>query len=61
MPVAADHGLDGAAARRDLEQGHALARAQLDGVYQEMPSQYRAPGCADGGPLDLRPDDARFP
>jgi hypothetical protein len=42
-------------------QGQALARAQFDGVYQEMPSQYRSPGCADGGPLDLRPDDARFP
>ena len=43
------------------EQGHALARAQFDGMYREMPGQYQADGCADGGPLDLRPDDQRFP
>jgi hypothetical protein len=43
------------------EQGRAMARAQYDGVYQEMPDQYRHPGCVDGGPLDLHPDDPRFP
>jgi hypothetical protein len=43
------------------EQGHAMARAQFDWMYQEMPAQYRAGGCADGGPLDLRPQDRRFP
>jgi hypothetical protein len=43
------------------EQGRALARAQYDGMYQEMPAQYRSGGCADGGPLDLRPEDAVFP
>jgi hypothetical protein len=43
------------------EQGHAMARAQYDGGYREMPARYQAAGCADGGPLDLRPDDPRFP
>ena len=61
MPLAADDGVDGAAARRDRAQGQALARAQFDGMYREMPGRYQAAGCADGGPLDLRPDDARFP
>jgi hypothetical protein len=43
------------------EQGRALALAQFDGAYQEMPEQYRSGACADGGALDLHPDDARFP
>jgi hypothetical protein len=43
------------------EQGHAMARAQYDGAYQEMPERYRTGACVDGGPLDLRPDDPRFP
>jgi hypothetical protein len=43
------------------EQGRALARAEHDGVYQEMPEPYRSGACVDGGALDMRPDDARFP
>jgi hypothetical protein len=43
------------------EQGRALARARYEGSYQEMPEQYRSGVCVDGGALDLRPDDNRFP
>ena len=43
------------------EQGHAMALAQYTGVYQEMPEAYRSGACVDGGALDLRPDDKRFP
>jgi hypothetical protein len=43
------------------EQGRAMALAQFDGVYQEMPEQYRSGACTDGGALDLHPDDTRFP
>jgi hypothetical protein len=43
------------------EQGHAMALAQYAGVYQEMPEAYRSGACVDGGALDLRPDDKRFP
>ncbi len=43
------------------EQGHAMARAQYDGGYLDMPDRYRRADCVDGGPLDLRPDDPRFP
>jgi hypothetical protein len=35
--------------------------AQYTGAYQEMAEPYRSGGCVDGGPLDLRPDDMRFP
>jgi hypothetical protein len=43
------------------KQGHAMARAQFGGAYQDMPDRYRSGACVDGGALDLRPDDARFP
>jgi hypothetical protein len=43
------------------EQGRAMARAQFDGAYRDMPEAYRSGDCMDGGELDLRPDDARFP
>jgi hypothetical protein len=43
------------------EQGRAMALAQFDGSYQDMPEQYRSGACAEGGALDMRPDDARFP
>ncbi len=43
------------------EQGRAMAVAQFAGAYQEMPEAYRSGACADGGRLDLRPGDARFP
>jgi hypothetical protein len=43
------------------EQGHAIALAQYTGAYDEMPEAYRSGACVDGGELDLRPDDRRFP
>jgi hypothetical protein len=43
------------------EQGRALARLHLETNYPRMPEQYHASGCADGGPLDLRPDDPSWP
>ena len=43
------------------EQGHAMARAEYDGVYREMPDAYRSGACVDGGKLDMRPSDERFP
>jgi hypothetical protein len=43
------------------EQGRAMARAQYDGGYHDLPARYRAAGCVEGGPLDLRPDDPVFP
>jgi hypothetical protein len=43
------------------DQGNAMARAQYDGGYRDMPERYQRGDCADGGPLDLRPDDPRFP
>jgi hypothetical protein len=43
------------------EQGRAMARAQYEGGYQEMPQHYRSGACAEGGALDLRPHDERFP
>jgi hypothetical protein len=43
------------------EQGRAMALAQYEGMYQEMPEPYRSGACAEGGALDLRPDDKRFP
>ena len=43
------------------EQGRAMAVAQYTGAYREMPEAYRSGACADGGPLDLHPDDGRFP
>ena len=43
------------------EQGRALALAQFNGSYTQMPQQYRDPRCRDGGELDMRPDDDRFP
>jgi hypothetical protein len=43
------------------EQGHAMARAQYTGAYLQMPEAYRSGDCVEGGRLDLRPDDTRFP
>ena len=43
------------------EQGRALALAQYAGAYREMPDSYRSGRCSDGGELDLRPEDDRFP
>ena len=42
-------------------QGRAMALAQYAGAYEEMPERYRSGACVDGGALDLRPDDERFP
>jgi hypothetical protein len=43
------------------EQGAAMARAQFEGGYLELPARYQRADCADGGPLDMRPGDPRFP
>jgi hypothetical protein len=43
------------------EQGQGLALLQLETAYPQMPSQYQAPGCADGERLDMRPDDPVWP
>jgi hypothetical protein len=43
------------------EQGRAMALAQYTGAYLELPSAYRSGACVDGGVLDLRPGDKRFP
>jgi hypothetical protein len=43
------------------EQGRAMALAQYEGMYREMPSRYQSGDCVDGGALDMRPNDNRFP
>ncbi len=43
------------------EQGQAMAKAQFEGGYLDMPGRYRSDACAEGGALDMRPDDPRFP
>jgi len=43
------------------EQGRAMATAQYTGTYEQMPEAYRTGDCVDGGALDQRPDDPRFP
>jgi hypothetical protein len=43
------------------EQGHAMAKAQFEGGYLDMPARYQSSACAEGGPLDMRPRDPRFP
>ena len=43
------------------EQGRAMAVAQFNGTYRDMPEQYQSGACAEGGALDLHPDDPRFP
>jgi hypothetical protein len=43
------------------EQGRAMAAAQYTGAYEEMPEAYRTGACAEGGRLDMRPEDERFP
>jgi hypothetical protein len=42
-------------------EGAAMARAQFEGGFRDLPARYRDARCADGGALDLRPDDPRFP
>jgi hypothetical protein len=43
------------------EQGRAMALAQYTGAYLELPDAYRNGACVDGGALDLRRDEKRFP
>ncbi len=38
-----------------------MAQAQFEGGYLDMPGRYRSGECAEGGALDMRPDDPRFP
>jgi hypothetical protein len=42
-------------------QGEALARGEYAETYPLMGEVYRSGGCREGGGLDLRPDDSRFP
>ena len=42
-------------------QAVALARAQYTDDYPYLPDHYRSEQCVEGGELDLRPDDPRFP
>jgi hypothetical protein len=43
------------------DQAQALAVHQYRNGYPLMPARYRAPDCVPDGPLDLRPDDPRWP
>jgi hypothetical protein len=42
-------------------QGRALAQLHFEVDYPLMGDTYHAAGCADGGALDMHPDDPRFP
>jgi hypothetical protein len=42
-------------------EGRALARLHWETTYQRLPEEYQAPGCSDGGPFDLHPQDPRWP
>ena len=60
MPLPAGDGVGGAAAGHDGGAGARLPPAYAWG-YRDMSPQYRDAGCADGGALDERPGDPRFP
>jgi hypothetical protein len=42
-------------------QGHALARVYFETGYPRLPERYRSGACANGGELDLRPQDETWP
>jgi hypothetical protein len=42
-------------------QAQRLAAYELDSNYGLLPDRYRSPECRDGGALDMRPDDHRWP
>ena len=42
-------------------QARGLARLEWETNYPQMPEQYRTGACVDGGELDLRPQDPRWP
>jgi hypothetical protein len=42
-------------------QAQGLARLHWEQNYPLMPDQYRVSACQDGGPMDLRPNDPRWP
>jgi hypothetical protein len=44
-----------------LAEGQALAARQYVTDYPRMPQRYQAPGCTDGGALDVRPADPVWP
>jgi hypothetical protein len=39
----------------------ALAARELISGYEALPDRYRSPACRNGGPWDLRPQDAMWP
>jgi hypothetical protein len=43
------------------EQARGLARLHYEAIYQQKPDQYRSGDCRDGGAMDMRPDDSRWP
>jgi hypothetical protein len=45
----------------DPQRAEATARYALQWLYPHLPPEYRTAKCGDGGPLDLRPADARWP
>lgn len=45
----------------DDDTAEHLARIYLATSYPYMPDEYRSPGCAENGPLDLSPGDGQFP
>jgi hypothetical protein len=42
-------------------QARGLAALHLETGFPRMPDRYQAPGCSDGGALDLRPGDPVWP
>jgi hypothetical protein len=42
-------------------QGRALARVYLETGYPRLPERYRSGACANGGELDMRPQDEAWP
>ena len=42
-------------------QARGLAALQLETGYHRLPARYRSGDCVDGGRLDLRPGDPRWP
>lgn len=45
----------------DARRADAAALYALAWFYPQVPSEYRTTDCFNGGPLDLRPADPRWP
>ena len=42
-------------------QARGLARLHYEVIYEQKPDAYRSAECRDGGAMDVRPDDPRWP